>query len=57
MGSPEQILETALDPPTQSGIGRAVSNLKEVCKEYVLHDGAGNSDIYIHYVYCDRWVF
>ncbi len=30
MGCPLEVLANAIDPPKQSGIGRAVANLKEV---------------------------
>lgn len=30
MGSPKAILAAAVDPPSESNIGRAVANLKEV---------------------------
>jgi hypothetical protein len=30
MGCPLEVLAHAIDPPKQSGIGRAVANLKEV---------------------------
>jgi HrpA-like RNA helicase len=37
MGSPEEILAIALDPPRQSGIGRAVANLKEVSEKNIMY--------------------
>lgn len=40
MGCPLEILALAIDPPKQSGIGRAVANLKEVGALTLAVDGA-----------------